>query len=214
MTTKHPYRILLADDHGIVRIGLRLMIGNIDNNIHIEEAFDGLSVIAKLKTGGFDLLMLDINMPDTESFSLSAWLIKEFPSMRIIIFTMCQELTFAMRFLKMGVHGYVLKRSNEEEIKSAIRSVMNGRTYISDWLAQAISEERIAPKPKTPFDALSDRELEVTLQILRGSTVSRIADTLHLNRSTIGTHKSRIMKKLGITSTIDLFKLAKANGLM
>jgi len=211
---KEPYRILVADDHVIVRIGLKQIISSLDHHLHIDEASDGASVIAKLNTGNFDLLILDINMPDTESLSLSAWLLKEFPLLRIIIFTMSQEPPFAIRFLKMGVHGYLLKESGETEIQSAIRTVMQGNVYVGDWLAQAISEEQVTPGAKTPFDALSNRELEVTLQILQGHTFRKISEILHLDRSTIGTHKSRIMKKLGVSSTIELINLARTHGII
>jgi len=209
-----PCRILIADDHAIVRIGLKLIIGNGDQHIHIDEAFDGASIIEKLRAGNFDLLILDITMPDTESFSLSAYLLKEFPSLRIIIFTMSREPSFAIRFLKLGVHGYMLKESGETEIRSALRTVMDGKIYVGEWLTQIVSEEQIAPRKKTPFDTLSDRELEVTLQILQGNTMRKIAETLHLNRSTIGTHKTRVMKKLHISSTIELIDLARTHGII
>jgi DNA-binding NarL/FixJ family response regulator len=211
---KGPSRILIADNHAIVRIGLKLMIGNLDQRIHTDEASDGESIIAKLKSSHFDLLIIDVNMPDTESFSLSAYLLKEFPSLRIMIFTTSQEAPFAIRFLKQGIHGYLLKGSEETEIESALRTVIQGKIYIGDWLAQAISEEQITPGTKTPFDVLSNRELEVTLQILQGNTIHKIAETLHLNRSTIGTHKSRVMKKLGVTTTIELIELARIHGLV
>jgi two-component system, NarL family, invasion response regulator UvrY len=206
---QRKYSILIADDHPIVRHGLRLMIGSIDSEIVLDEALDGKSIIAKLKSGIFDLLILDINMPHTESFSLSSYLLKEFPSLRILIFTMNTEVNFAMRFLKIGVHGYLLKESAEQELGDAIRAVMTGETYISSSLSNAISAELIYPKSQNPFDRLSDRELELTLQILKGYSVTEIAATLHLNTSTVGTHRSRIMKKLGVAGTIELIRIAQ-----
>ena len=203
------YSILIADDHAIVRHGLRLMIRNIDSAIFVDEALDGKTIIAKLKSEVFDLLILDINMPHTESFSLSGYLLKEFPSLQILIFTLNTELIFAMRFLKLGVHGYLLKESGEEEIKDAIRVLMAGKIYVSSSLLNAISAELINSHSQNPFERLTDREFELALQILRGYSVAEIAETLHLNRSTVGTHRSRVMKKLGITNTIELINMAK-----
>ena len=206
---RKSYRILVADDHAIVRIGLRLMIKNLDSGIRVEEAMNGETVIGKLKTMSFDLLILDINMPNTESFSLSGYILREFPSLKILIFTMSRELIFARRFLKLGVHGFLLKQTSETEILMGIRTVLSGQVYFSDWFAGAISGELTHPENNNPFELLSDREFEVTLHILRGSSIEATADTLHLNRSTVGTHKSRVMKKLGVTRTIELINLAK-----
>jgi len=203
------YSILIADDHAIVRIGLRILINNIDADIHIEEAVNGEAVIGKLKSRSFDLLILDVNMPQTESFSLADYLRKQFPSLKILIFTMNQEVSFAMRFIKLGVHGYLFKQTVEAEIQSAIRRIREGHIYISDFFSELISSEVLSRREVNPFEGLSDREFEVTLQILKGYSMSEIARTLHLNRSTVGTHKSRVMKKLRLTNTIELINLAR-----
>lgn len=185
------------------------MVKNLDNDIDVDEAIDGKSIIAKLKTGKCDLLILDINMPHTESFSLSGYLLKEFPLLKVLIFTVNPALIFAMRFLRLGVHGYLLKASDEPEIIAAIRAVRAGDIYVGSSLSNAISAELISPQSNNPFDRLSDREFELTLQILKGYSVSEIAETLHLNRSTVGTHRSRIMKKLDIKNAIELISMAK-----
>jgi two-component system invasion response regulator UvrY len=212
-TSAHPrqkkYCILIADDHAIVRYGLKLMVKNVDSDIDVDEAIDGNTIIAKLKTRIFNLLILDINMPHTESFSLSGYLLREFPSLKVLIFTVNPELIFAMRFLRLGVHGYLLKASDEPEIMDAIRAVMAGELYVSLSLSNAIANELINSQSQNPFNSLSDREFELTLQILKGYSVPEIAETLHLNRSTVGTHRSRVMQKLGITNAIELINMAK-----
>ena len=201
--------ILIADDHAIVRIGLKIMIKHINSEINIEEAGDGKSVIQKLKSGTFDLLILDIHMPRTEPFSLTGYLLKEFPALKILLFTINKELLFAKRFLKLGVHGYIIKQSGESEISNAIQKILEGQVYISDLLSEIISNDLINHKNDNPFEQLSDREFEVVLQILKGHSVSEIAETLHLNKSTVGTHKSRILNKLGLSNTLELHSLAK-----
>jgi two-component system invasion response regulator UvrY len=213
---QRKYSILIADDHSIVRYGLKLIVKNVDNDIDIDvdEAVDGKTIIAKLKTGVFNLLILDINMPHTESFSLSGYLLKEFPALKVLIFTVNPELIFAMRLLRLGVHGYLLKASDEPEIVAAIRTVMAGDKYISSSLSNAIATELISSQSQNPFDKLSDREFELTLQILKGYSVAEIAETLHLNTSTVGTLRSRVMKKLGITNAIELIHMAKKHNII
>jgi two-component system invasion response regulator UvrY len=201
--------ILIADDHSIVRAGLKLLINSSIRDVSIDEAEDGEAVIKKMKSAPFDLLILDINMPHTESFSLTAYLLKEYPGLKIIIFTMNQEVFFAKRFLKIGAHGYLNKYSKEAEIKYAIQKVLSGKRYISDNLAEILSGELTRKKKDNPFEDLSDREFEVVLQMLKGSSVSEIANTLSLHKSTVGTHKTRILDKLKISNTVELINLAR-----
>ncbi len=142
--------ILIADDHSIVRSGLKVLINSSIRDVSIDEAEDGEAVIKKMKSAGFDLLILDINMPHTESFSLTAYLLKEYPGLKIIIFTMNQEVFFAKRFLKIGAHGYLNKYSKEAEIKYAIQKVLGGKRYISDNLAEILSGELTERKKTIP----------------------------------------------------------------
>jgi two-component system invasion response regulator UvrY len=208
-TENRPINILIADDHSIVRIGLKVLIHQLNSEIKVDEAADGESVIRKLKSGAFDLLILDINMPKTESFSLTGYLLKEFPRLKILLFTITRELIFVKRFLKLGVHGYVIKQSGRPEIVQAIQQISDGEVYLSDLLSAAISDDLVNHKEDNPFEALSDREFEVVLQILKGYSLSEIAETLHLNRSTVGTHKSTILHKLRLSNSLDLLNLAR-----
>src|SRR5580658_9599131 len=201
--------ILIADDHSIVRAGLKLLISSSIRDISIDEAEDGEAVIKKMKTEHFDLLILDINMPHTESFSLTAYLLKEYPGLKIIIFTMNQEVFFAKRFLKIGAHGYLNKNSKETEIKYAIKKVLSRTRYSSDNIDQTFYSEITKKLKDNPFENLSDREFDVVLQMLKGSSVSEIANTLSLHKSTVGTHKTRILDKLKISNTVELINLAR-----
>jgi two-component system invasion response regulator UvrY len=153
-------------------------------------------------------------MPNTESFSLTSYLIKEFPTLKILIFTMTQEIFFAKRFLRLGVYGYMTKQSKEAEIKYAIQQILDGHIYISNLLSTIISDDLINNKKSNPFEDLTDREFEVILQILKGSTISEIAETLHINKSSVGTHKSRIMNKLKLSNTMELVSLARLHNIL
>jgi|SRR5579863_3652592 len=208
---KKQLSILIADDHSIVRIGLKIIISQINSEINIEEATDGETVTRKVKSGAFDLLILDSNMPRTEPFSLTAWLLKEFPKMKILLFTINKELTFAKRFLKLGVHGYLIKQSGRYEITQAIGKIIDGEVYVSDLLLEIVPNDLINLNADNPFDLLSDREFEVVLQILKGYSVAEIAETLHINPSTIGTHKSRILRKLKLANALELYSLARTH---
>jgi DNA-binding NarL/FixJ family response regulator len=207
-------RILIADDHSIVRVGLSVLIRNIASNVHIEEATDGDEVVKALRSASFDLLVLDMNMPNTESFSLTRYLRKEFPLLKILIFTINKEVFFAKRCLRLGVHGYVIKQGGEAEVKDAISTILQGYTYFSDTLIAIVSSELIGATRHNPFERLSDREFELVMQLLKGHTVSEVASTLHMTESTVRTHKSRIMKKLKLSSPLSLMDLARQHNII
>jgi two-component system, NarL family, invasion response regulator UvrY len=207
-------RILIADDHSIVRVGLSVLIRNILDHVHIEEAIDGDEVVKALRSASFDLLVLDMNMPNTESFSLTRYLRKEFPLLKILIFTINKEVFFAKRCLRMGVQGYVIKQGGEAEVKDAIRAILQGHTWFSDTLIELVSNNLIGATRHNPFERLSDREFELILQILKGHAVTDIAATLHMTESTVRTHKSRIMKKLRLSGPLSLMDLARQHNII
>src|SRR3984957_6781742 len=209
-----PSRILIADDHSIVRMGLSVLIRNIVNHVHIEEAIDGHEVVKALSSTSFDLLVLDMNMPNTESFSLTRYLRKQFPLLKILIFTINKEVFFAKRCLRMGVQGYVIKQGGEAEVKDAIRAILQGHTWFSDTLIELVSNNLIGAIRHNPFERLSDREFELILQILKGHAVTEIAATLHMTESTVRTHKSRIMKKLKLSGPLSLMDLARQHNII
>lgn len=209
-----PFSVLLADDHAVVRMGLKTLITGIDKYARLYEIGGGKDIIAKLKGREFDMLILDINMRQMESFSLIAYIRRAYPSLRILIFTMNDELHFATRFLRRGVRGYLHKQTEEAEILAAYTAIRSGKTYISDSLTRRISGQVQDKGGATPFDLLSDREFEVILQILGGNSPEEISRVLHLNKSTIGTHKCRIFRKLKVRSMVELMELAKASGLL
>jgi two-component system invasion response regulator UvrY len=207
-------RILIADDHSIVRVGLSILIRSILHSVHIEEAIDGDEVVKALRSASFDLLVLDMNMPNTESFSLTRYLRKEFPFLKILIFTINQDVFFAKRCLRLGVHGYVIKQGGEADLKDAIKTILDGHSYFSDTLLAIVSSELIGATRHNPFERLSDREFELVLQILKGQAVNEVAGTLHMTPSTVRTHKSRIMKKLKLSGPLSLMDLARQHNII
>jgi len=207
--------ILLVDDHSIVRKGLRLLIQDYIPQTNIDEAFDGTSALENIKQKNYDLVMMDINMPGTDSFVTLETVLAIRPGLKVLIFSMNSEEVFAKRFLKIGAKGYLRKDSNNSEIQKAIEVVLNGKTYISPELSQKlVAGMRSKSQPENPFDKLSSREFEIVQHMAQGNSVSEMAKKLNIHTSTVGTYKSRIFEKLQVQNLVELLSLAKAYDLI
>ncbi|MEO7960964.1 MAG: response regulator transcription factor [Ginsengibacter sp.] len=204
-------RILLVDDHTIIRSGLKIFISNIVPFSEIDEADGGDSAFEKIKQHDYDLLVLDVNMPGTDSFGLVSNIIAIKPSSKILMLSMNAEEIYAKKYLQLGAMGYIGKDATEDEIKSAIETVLNNKRYISSSLSRQLAEEAIGNKPANPFDRLSPQEFKIIHHIIRGESVGEISNKLNLHTSTIGTHKARIFKKLNCDNIVDLNALAKVH---
>jgi two-component system invasion response regulator UvrY len=202
--------ILLVDDHSIVRTGLKLLIQDFLAHSNIDEAYDGDSALNKIKQKDYDLVVMDVNMPNTDSFGTLQTILTLNPSIRIIMFSMNAEEVFAKRYLKMGVMGYLRKDAPNDEIEKALTTVLNNKTYVSPELTQKLLSA-LNPKhePENPFDKLSPREFEIVQHLAQGDSVAEISKKLNLHTSTVGTHKARIFEKLHCHNIIDLTNLAK-----
>jgi two-component system invasion response regulator UvrY len=207
------YQILIVDDHSIVRTGIRLLVKE-QLQAESDEATDGQTVLRKIKEKKYDLLLLDINMPDTDCGKLLSTILSMAPEQKILIFSMNEEDLFAKHYLKLGAQGFLSKKSSNEEIILAIQQVLNGRRYISRGLAETLGENLMGGKNKNPFESLSERELAVAAALLKGNNISEIADIMSLHPSTVGTYKMRIFDKLGIRNLVDLTELARIYGMI
>jgi two-component system invasion response regulator UvrY len=205
---------LLVDDHSIIRTGLKLIIESFMPESKIDEADDGDSSFEKIKKNNYDLLILDVNMPKTDSFVLLANILDFKPDMKVLMFSMNDEEVYARKYLKMGVMGYIKKDEHVDEIKKAITTVLNNKKYISMGLSQLLIEDMHNKHPENPFDSLSLREFEIVGHLIRGESVAEICQKLKLHPSTIGTHKSRIFEKLKCSNIIDLNLLAKVHNII
>lgn len=206
-------RILIVDDHSIVRAGISYLLSQEAVPVEIDEARDGVNALSLLKTRSYSLVILDVNIKGTDTIDLIGYMLTVYPGINILVFTMNQEEWFGKRFLQMGVKGFLNKESTDDEIKKAIWMVLKGNRYISNNLAQLLSTEALDSKKENPFDELSNREFEVVLQLIKGDSVSMIAESLSLHASTIGTHKAHIFQKLGVQNIIQLTDLAKLYGI-
>lgn len=208
-TDSYMKNILLVDDHAIIRTGLKIYIENIIPFSVIEEASDGDTAFEKIKKKDYELLIMDVNMPGTDSFGLVSNIIALKPESKILMISMNAEEVYAKKYLKLGAKGYIGKDAPESEIKTAIDTVLNNKRYISSSLSQFLTEEALGNKSPNPFDSLSPQEFKIIQFIIRGESVGEISQKLNLHTSTIGTHKARIFKKLNCKNIIDIRALAK-----
>ncbi|HUS03673.1 MAG TPA: response regulator transcription factor [Chitinophagaceae bacterium] len=207
--------LLLVDDHSVIRKGMKIIIENFLPHVTIDEADDGDSAFEKIKGNNYDLVILDVNMPNTDSLGLVTNILALKPGMKILMFSMNDEEVYAKRYLKMGVMGYVKKDEPEAEIRKAITSVLNNKKYISPRLSQIMIEDLHGNNnAENPFDNLSPREFEIVQHLIRGESLAEICNKLTLHSSTVGTHKARIFEKLKCKNIIDLNSLAKVHNII
>jgi len=206
-------RILLADDHPIVREGLKTFIQKIIPHAVIEEAQDGASAFEKIKRHNYALIILDINMPATDSFGLVSNILAVKSESKILILSMNSEEVFAKKFLNLGALGYLSKDASRDEFRLATENVMGNKRYVSPSLMRILTENALGKNAnnQNPFDLLLPRELEIVRHLIKGESVSRIGKYLNLHPSTIRTYKARIFKKLACKNIIEINKLAMMN---
>jgi DNA-binding NarL/FixJ family response regulator len=197
-------RILLADDHKIVRDGLKRIVGAASDMEIAAEAADGDEALARVKAADFDVALLDMSMPGLAGMDLIKRLKIEKPKLRILVLSMHGEHQYAARALKAGAAGYLNKDSAAEALLGAIRKVAAGGVHISEAAAASL----LQAGDKAPHETLSDREFEVLRLLVEGLGPTEIGDKLHLSVKTVSTHKSRILEKLNLGSTAELVRYA------
>jgi len=201
-------KFLLVDDHVVVRSGKKLLLLEIFKPAEIEEASDGESALEKINEQNFDLIVMDIQMPKTDTLGLMNLILTRHPNANVMIFSMSAENVYAKRFLKAGAKGFISKEAPLEEIIKAITLILNNKRYISESLANYLADESLTKTSENPFNRLSAREFEIASLLLLGNTISNIAKSIKIGVSTVGTHKTRLFEKLGVTNLLELKELA------
>lgn len=209
-----PLRILLADDHSIVRRGLKDILLEEFTDAYFEEAADGQELIRKMRAGSFDIVITDVSMPVKNGLDVLKLLKPLYPKIPFLILSMHPEEHYAIRVLKAGASGYLTKESAPDELVKAVRYVLAGRKYISTSLAEKIALSIGDDLPAQPHEALSDREMDVLKLIAGGKTVSEIAAQLNLSVNTISTYRSRILEKMKMKTNSELTYYAISNSLI
>lgn len=202
-------RFLIADDHFIVRTGISILLREEFLNVEIDECKDGDHVWEKVKTTEYDLVILDINMPGTDSITLLQNIFALHPDLKVLILSMSREEIYARIYLQLGVKGFINKEAEASEVRRAITTTLNNRRYLSPRMQDSPAFESTKRKSASLFDRLSPRELEVMTHLLDGKNVSKIADLLSAHTSTIGTHKAKVLQKLGVTNVIELKEMTQ-----
>lgn len=202
-------KILLADDHHIVRVGLGLIIKDEFSNAEIEECNNGDCVWKKIQQTAYDLVVLDIAMPGTDSLSLLKNIFNYNAYQKVLIFTMSNPVIYAKKYLGMGAKGFISKEAEPTEVRQAIAAIMNNRRYVGPDMRYILTSEDIDKMAITPFDSLSIRELEIMHHLVEGKNASEISEMLFLHISTVSTHKASIMAKLEVSNIVELTKMVQ-----
>jgi DNA-binding NarL/FixJ family response regulator len=207
-------KILLADDHAVLRAGLRLLIDAQADMTCVGEAGDGLELLAQLETLQPDVVLLDLSMPRLGGLVALPDIRARAPNVRVLVLTMHADEEYLRQALAAGAVGYVLKQAADQELLAAIRAVMRGEIYVHSAMTRALLEGMLDDWPLTPAPAaaLSEREMEVIVQVARGATNREIAARLGLSVKTVETYRARAMEKLGLTGRAALVRYAQAQG--
>jgi two-component system invasion response regulator UvrY len=207
-------KIMLVDDHDLVRTGIKRLLEDVNGFDIVGEATSGEEALALVSRADPDVVLMDINMPGIGGLEATRKLIQSKPELKIIVVTMHDDDLFPQRLLKAGAMGYVTKGARVDEIVRAINDVMANRRYITPEIAQQIALSQFNGEHSSPFDSLSERELQVLLMLMDGQTVSAISDKLCLSPKTISTYRSRLYSKLGVQNDIELARLALLHGIV
>lgn len=212
MTTQ--IRILIADDHAIVRHGLRQILSDSEGMVVAGEAKNGVQALQMARQGEWDVVLMDVSMPDKNGIDTLKQIKKEYPKLPVLMLSMHPEEQYAIRALKAGASGYLTKQSAPEQLVTAIRQVACGKKYVSATVAMQLADAIANDTEQPPHELLSDREYEVLKLIAAGKTLTQIAEELNLAVATISTFRARILTKLGLSSTAELIRYGLEHGLV
>lgn len=207
-------KIMLVDDHDLVRTGIKRLLEDVSGIDTIGEATSGEEALNLICESDPDVVLMDINMPGIGGLEATRKLLQRKPELKIIVVTMHDDDLFPQRVLKAGAMGYVTKGAKIEEIVRAIHDVMAGRRYITPDIAQQMVLSKFDGDKRTPFDSLSERELQVLLMLMDGQTVTAISDKLSLSPKTVSTYRARLYAKLNVQNDIELARLALLHGVV
>ena len=205
--------VLIADDHAIVRQGLKQILSETEDMLVTGEADDGAEALGLARQQPWDVFLLDVSMPNRNGIDTLKQLKKEFPRLPVLILSMHPEEQYAVRALKAGASGYLTKQSAPEQLVNAIRQVASGTKYLSPAVAQQLADAISEATDKSPHERITDREYQVLKLIAAGKTQTQIAETLNLGVATVSTYRARLLEKMGLRSTAELIRYGLEHGL-
>ncbi len=213
-----PIRILIADDHAVMRAGLRLLLDGQEDMHVIDEAGDGWQTVEKAAALRPDVVLLDITMPGLSGLEAAREIKRKAPDVKLLVLTMHDDEAYLRQFLQIGASGYVVKKAADTELVAAIRAVQRGETFVYPSLTQVLVDRYLERPESTPSagsgEELTTRETEVLRLVAQGYTSQQIADHLSISVNTVETHRAHIMDKLGLRGRAELVRYALAKGLL
>jgi len=207
-------KVLIADDHNVVREGIKHIIEGHYGPVVFGEARDGTEALNLIWKEEWDLVLLDIHMPGRDGLEVLREAKKEYPRMPVLILSSSSQEEYGVRSLRDGASGYIEKNAPEQEFLLAVGEALAGRCYLTPGVAQRLAREVAAPSDRPLYEKLSDREYQVMKMLAGGKTVKEAAAELSLSVKTVSTYRTRILEKLGLTSNVDIARFAMKAGLV
>ncbi|HSS71202.1 MAG TPA: response regulator transcription factor [Casimicrobiaceae bacterium] len=207
-------RVLVVDDHAVVREGLKRVLARMEGPVHVGEAANASEALKLVRESSWDCALVDIAMPGKTGLELLRDLLREQPDLPVLILSMYPEEQYAVRTLRAGASGYLTKESAAEQLLVAINTILRGDKYLSPRMATQIASAVSGPGGRAPHEDLSDREFMVLRLISSGATAGEIAKRLSLSVKTVSTYRSRILRKLHLDNTAQLIAYAVKSGLV
>ena len=205
-------RIVVADDHAVVREGLKSIVTSAEDMVVVGEAADGVHVMQQVRGIDFDMLVLDLSMPGRSGMELIKLVRSEKPKLRILVLSMHEELQYAVRAIKSGASGYLTKESAPTQLIQVLRKIASGGVFISSDVAEQLAMGTLHCNRTAVHERLTEREFEVFRLIAFGTSVTEIAGRLNLSAKTISTHKANLMQKMSLKNQSELIRYAIRHG--
>jgi len=207
-------RLLIADDHAVVRQGIRQILSDAPEVRIVGEACTGVEALELMRESDADLVLLDLSMPGLTGLDVVRQVRHERPTVRILVLSVHPEEQYAVRVMKAGASGYLTKDSAPEELITAVRCIASGHKYVTATLAERLAAEVEIGSDKLPHESLSDREYQVMLLLAEGLRVQDIAERLTLSAKTVSTYRTRLLQKMNMRSSTDVVRYALRHGLV
>ena len=208
-----PIRVLIADDHAIVRQGLRQILSDTPDLTVAGEAENGVQAVQMVRSGEWDVVLMDVSMPDRNGIDALKLIKKEFPRLPVLILSMYPEEQYAIRALKAGASGYLTKQSAPDLLVTAIRQVASGKKYVSPSLAEDLANAIGEDSERPAHEKLSDREYQTLCMIASGKTPTEIAEALNLSVKTVSVYRARLLEKMHLRNNAELTHYGLKHGL-
>ena len=212
MTTKTE--VLVVDDHPLIGTAMEILLSYNIKNVVVEKVEGGKSALKSLKQKSYNLVILDVDLPDFNILNLIPSMFAIHSDLKILVYTMSPENILARRLFSLNIMGFLSKSMEDEEILRAVKTVLKGKKYISADFSEQVIGGFLSGSSMNPFEELSDREYQIMTEMLKGSTFKNISDVLHLHSSSVATYRRRIYDKLQVENHIELYRKARAFGIV